>query len=590
MMGGEIRVKSAPGRGSTFSFTADFGLARKRAKKRFAPSYDLRGMKVLVVDDNVTSREILRDMLESFSFEVTLSASAKEGIADLEQAAGGTPFELVIMDWKMPGMDGIEAAGLIKNHPGLSKIPAIIMVTAYGREEIIRQADQAGLDGFLLKPVSASVLFDTIMQAFGKKAPEASRVDKEKDHAAQRLKQIRGARVLLVEDNDINRQVAREILEGGGLNVTTANDGQQAVRAVKENRFDAVLMDVQMPVMDGYTATRKIREWERKAQSSPKKLPADLTGKAKGRVQKTEGKSRRIKDDESKTEYQDQTFSLPIIAMTAHAMAGDEQKSIEAGMNAHINKPIDPDQLYAILEKWIKPAEKQIRAAQPDVSPRHLGPEKLKPAEEDMPDMLPGFDLTSGLKRLQGNRHLYKKLLLDFAVNYSERAFNIRKTIDSGDIDQVRRLAHDLKGVAGNLAAVDLQAAAMELERVLKKEAQAKLPSTEALNIKFADLEKALLQTIAVIQSLKSPEETKTAEPPVESAATIPAERIRRTAARMRNAAEMGDVTELTAIARELKSESDSWAPIAQKLSGLAESFDFDAVIKFAEALEKKAE
>jgi two-component system sensor histidine kinase/response regulator len=585
MMGGEIRVKSEPGRGSTFSFTADFGLARERAKKRFAPSHDLRGMKVLVVDDNVTSREILRDILESFSFEVTLSASAREGIAELEKAAAGTPFALVMMDWKMPGMNGIEAAKLIKNHPGLSKMPVIILVTAYGREEIMRQAEQAGLDGFLLKPVSPSVLFDTIMQAFGKETPEAFRIDRKKDHAAQRLKQIQGAQVLLVEDNDINRQVAKEILESVGLNVTTANDGQEAVSAVKEHRFDAVLMDVQMPVMDGYTATRKIRELQLKAQSSKLKATAP-----KDRSQQSALSLPRRSPAIRATKTGPQSSELPIIAMTAHAMAGDEQKSIEAGMNDHISKPIDPERLYAILEKWIKPAKKRIKAARPDISPRHLRSERLKPAAEDLPETLPGFDLAAGLKRLQGNRRLYRKLLFDFAVDYSQTAFDIRKAIDSGDMDRVNRCVHDLKGVAGNLAAVDLQTAAMELERLLKKGPPESPRPTEALNLKFAELEKAFFQTVAAIQSLKGPEEAKIAEPQVESTAAIPPERVRRAAIRMRKAAEMGDVTELTAIARDLKSESDLLAPIAEKLSGLTENFDFDAVIKFAEALEKKTE
>ena len=243
-------------------------------------------MKVLVVDDNATSRSIFQEMLESFSFEVSVAASGEEGIAELEAANKDKPFELVIIDWKMPGMDGIEASKRIKNHTGLNKIPPIVLVTAYGREEVMQQADQLGLEGFLLKPVNPSMLFDTIMQAFGEAVPETSRVAKRREQEAEALEHIRGANVLLVEDNEINQQVAREILEGAGLNIALANDGQEAVNAVKENNYDAVLMDVQMPVMDGYTATREIR-----------------------------------KDDRFK--------ELPIIAMTAHAMAGDEDKSLK---------------------------------------------------------------------------------------------------------------------------------------------------------------------------------------------------------------------------------------------------------------------
>jgi CheY-like chemotaxis protein len=323
MMGGEIWVESEPGGGSTFIFTANFGLGKERAKKRFTLPQDLRGMKVLVVDDNATSRDILQGMLESFSFEVTLAASAQEGLTELEKASESQSFKLVIMDWKMPGMDGIEASKHIKYHKSLSKIPVIVMVTAYGREDIMKQAEAVGLEGFLLKPASPSILFDAIMQAFGEAVPELSRVAQRKEQEAEALKHIQGAQVLLVEDNEINQQVAKEILEGAilegaGLKVALTNNGQEAVNAVKENEYDAVLMDVQMPVMDGYTATRQIR------------------------------KDKRFKE-------------LPIIAMTAHAMTGDEDKSLQSGMNGHVTKPIDPDQLFSTLQKWIKPRIRRRR-------------------------------------------------------------------------------------------------------------------------------------------------------------------------------------------------------------------------------------
>jgi len=266
-MGGEIWVESEYGRGTTFNFTADFGLGQEKARKRFVVANSLRGMRVLVVDDNATSREILRGLLESFSFEVELAASGKEGITEIENADLTKPFELIIMDWKMPGMNGIEAATRIKQHPGLRKIPAVILVTAYGREEIMQKTEDCGLDGFLIKPVNASLLFDAIMQSFGEKIPETSRLT-QRQKESEALAELKGARILLVEDNEINQQVAQEILEGAGLIVTIADNGQEAVDAVKNDSYDTVLMDVQMPVMDGYAATREIRKWEAESRNA----------------------------------------------------------------------------------------------------------------------------------------------------------------------------------------------------------------------------------------------------------------------------------------------------------------------------------
>jgi PAS domain S-box-containing protein len=262
MMGGEIWVESEYGRGTTFNFTVSLEQSRKQPPKTQTPPGDMRGLSVLVVDDNATSREILQEMLESFSFHVALAASGEEGLAELENASNDRPFELVIMDWKMPGLDGIETAKRIKGHPRLSKIPPIILVTAYGREEIMQQAEAVGLDGFLIKPVSPSILFDAVMLTFGQANSDKKRSVYEKGPEADVLENIYGAHLLLVEDNEINQQVAREILEGAGFQITVAGNGREAVDLVKGNIFDAVLMDIQMPVMDGYEATKRIRKWE----------------------------------------------------------------------------------------------------------------------------------------------------------------------------------------------------------------------------------------------------------------------------------------------------------------------------------------
>ncbi len=542
MMGGKIWVESKPGRGSTFSFTANFFLGKEKAKEHFVPSPDLHGIKVLVVDDNASSRQILEKILESFSFEVTLAASGEEGLAELESTAKDQSYDLVIMDWKMPGMDGIEASKRIKHHKDLGNIPPIILITAYGREEIMQQAEQLGLEGFLLKPVSQSVLFDAIIQAMGHEVRKVSRVDRKKEDRADDLRAIYGARVLLVEDNEINQQVAKEILESAGLNVSLANNGQEGVSAVKENNYDAILMDIQMPVMNGYEATREIR------------------------------KDERFKD-------------LPIIAMTAHAMAGDEDKSLQSGMNGHITKPIDPDQMFATLLKWIQLREGETADRQPEVTLEETALTQKTLAEEELPESLPGFDLKAGLERLRGNKRLYRKLLLDFGTKYAGVAAEIRETLDAKDLKQAHSLIHNLKGLAGNLAATDLQAAAIEIEKLVKGD-QKKVPPVKQLNQKMAELENTLNQALESVQTLGGAAEEKAIEPSDEELAAIPAELVQDLPQRLRDAAEMGDVTALNAIAEEIKARSDACTPLSTRIVQLAEDFNFEGILKLADDLD----
>jgi PAS domain S-box-containing protein len=574
MMGGEIWVESESGQGTTFSFTAKFGLGKETVKKRFEPAPDLRGLKVLVVDDNATSRQILHDILESFSFEVYLAASGEEALEEIASADREKPFELVIMDWKMPGLDGIETSERIKTKVALSKTPAIVLVTAYGREEVMRQADKIGLEGFLLKPVSSSVLFDAIMHALGKEVKSVSRPGRIKDRDDESWKVIQGARVLLVEDNEINQQVAKEILEGAGLVVSIANNGREAVDLVQSSQFEAVLMDVQMPVMDGYEATRKIREWQLKAQSS--KLKATET-----------------EDGNQAPNLKPQTSRLPIIAMTAHAMAGDEQKSLDAGMDGHVTKPIDPNQLFAALQKWIKPVAEQ--AASPKSLPASAGPqvpgtaaqpEPGVPTENELPESLPGFNLAAGLKRLMGNKRLYRKLLIDFGANYSGVAEKVHAALVTGDFKQAHSLIHNLKGLSGNLEATDLQATTVKMEKLVKGQSE-KTVSEKQLEEKFADLEDALNRALAVVQTLGPPAEEKVIEPSVERPAEISAEQLKDVTHRLKAAAEMGDVTQMISIAKDFKSNAHSMAPFCDRIIRLAEDFDFDGIQKCINELDR---
>jgi PAS domain S-box-containing protein len=548
MMDGEIWVESEPGQGSTFSFTAVFGLGREDVRKRFTPKPNLQGMKVLVIDDNPTSRDILRDMLEALSFEVVVAASGREGITEIEKADNVKPFEMVIMDWKMPGMDGIEASRRIKQHAGLSHVPHIVMVTAYGREEVMQKAEKIGLDGFLLKPVSPSVLFDTVMQAYGEELSETSPLTREQNKV-EGYEQLRGAQILLAEDNEINQQVAKEILEGAGLIVSLADDGQQAVKMLKEKPYDVVLMDIQMPVMDGYTATKAIRKWE-------------------------SGMRKKGKEP------------VPIIAMTAHAMAGDEEKSLQAGMNGHVTKPIDPDQLFGELQKWIASSEEPTKDAPADISAPDPSAGKSKPDPQEFPETLPGFELGEGLNRLQGNQRLYRKLLLDFGAKYTGAAAEIRAALDAGDFKQAHSLVHNIKGLAGNLAATELQAAAVEFEKLIKGDRKPPA-SPKQLDAEYKNLETAIQRALKAVHSLGTAPEKIPAAPSKEDIASITPQLAKEAAHLLKEPVEMGDLNQIKSIAEELKSKSSAFEAFSAQCIQLADDFDFEGIAKLIAKLEK---
>jgi len=440
IMGGEIGVDSIPGKGSTFYFTAVFGRAKGKVKKHRAIPNEMEGMRVLIVDDNATSREIMAGYLEVFGFEYTETASGPEAIQELESTPEDNPYRLVLMDWKMPGMDGIEAGKCIKQNKTLKVIPAIIMVSAYGREELMQKSMKLGLDAYLVKPVTQSTLFDNIMFVFGK------------NHENKAVKgtmpaisgHIRGAKLLLVEDNEINQQVARELLENAGVSVTIANNGKESIAALETTSFDGILMDLQMPVMGGIEATQLIR------------------------------KNEKFKD-------------LPIIAMTANAMTGDREKCIDAGMDDYIAKPINLVELFSVLDKW-------IRASNP-VSVAENEKQETVHEEVKIPE-LAGIDVKDGLMRVAGNRKLYRNILLKFRDSQADVVSEVKVALDNDDNETAARIIHTLKGVAGNIGAIDLLEAARELEAGFK---QGKTDSLEAL---LKAVETQLAQVLSTLFAL----------------------------------------------------------------------------------------
>jgi polar amino acid transport system substrate-binding protein len=429
MMGGEIWVESEPGKGSIFIFTARLGIPAKAKKRILEPSKSLKGMKVLVVDDNAASREILKGALESFTLQVTTVTSGEEAITELltnnSNDKGASPYELVLMDWKMPGMNGIETTNKIKNNPDIPHHPTIIMVTAYGREEVKKEADNAGINNFLVKPINHSLLYDTVMETFGNKAEPKPRSIKHGVKKISEIGNISGAKVLLAEDNEINQQVARELLEKAGLRVTIANNGKEAIEKVEGSEFELVFMDVQMPEMNGFEATGCIRKNPRS----------------------------RIRN-------------LPIVAMTAQAMTGDREKCIEAGMDDYITKPIDINELHSVLVKWIKPKDRKIADADTPQKSLQIDEELL---EDDQLPTLPGFDVESSLIRVGGNRKLYKKLLIKFRDDYSNSFHEIKGAIENNNLNDAERYAHTVKGVAGNIGISKLHKIAGDLEAGIRK-------------------------------------------------------------------------------------------------------------------------
>ena len=426
LMGGEIGLVSSPGEGSTFWF--DIRLGRSESHRKRNTSYaailaELKGERILIVDDNADALQSLKSMTESFGFRVTTATSGSEALDILESSVNLRHYPLVLMDMKMPGMDGIETVKIINSNSDLNEITTVIMITAYGREECMLKAEDAGIEAFLVKPVSQSVLFDTIMDAFGHDIPLGSSFDNDYIDIPDNIAAIRGAKILLVEDNELNRQVAVELLESEGFFVCCAENGKAAVEILydseDEQPYDIVLMDLQMPVMDGYTATEILRQ-------------------------------------ESRFD------SLPIISMTADAMTGVSEIVIEVGMNDYVTKPVDPESFFKTLVKWIKPGERKL--------PDDYIPCKNRDDEShQLLEGLKGIDVQSGIERTGGKVDRYIKLLKQFITNQGEACSFIRHYIETDNMEEAIRTAHTLKGVSGTIGATEIYDKSRMIENFLRE-------------------------------------------------------------------------------------------------------------------------
>ena len=438
LMGGEVGVESESGKGSTFWFTARLGIGLVE-KRLLLPAPDLRGRHVLVVDDNANARQVMNEMLEAMSFTVDVVASGSEAIAEIERAdLAREPYELVLMDWHMPSMNGITACHRIQSLP-LAEPPHLVLVTAYGRDEVFHNADDAGITNVLVKPVTASTLFDTAIRVMGTSHAEVRGIDETSTLSPDKMKRIAGARILLVEDNEINQQVAMEYLRLAGLAVDVAENGQIALNMLVDHEYDLILMDMQMPVMDGIAATTELR------------LLPEYAG-------------------------------LPVVAMTANVLEADRERCLLAGMNDFIAKPIEPELLWHTLLKWI-PA--RVLPVQP----------QAKPTVGAFDPEIDGIESGPALRRMLGNAALYFSALRKFCAMQENIITATREALDVGDRVAARRNIHTLKGVGASIGANSLAAEAAILEQCLAED----WPRAE-IDVRLNALEDGLSALIARVK------------------------------------------------------------------------------------------
>lgn len=421
LMGGEIGLDS-DNSGATVWFTTRFGIGTE-TNPPLQPQPLVHNRRVLVVDDNEHAREAMHEMLRSMTFAVAAVASGREALAEITRCANSpTPYELIFLDWQMPDMDGITTACEIRAL-ALNSPPRIILFTAHGRDSLLKVARKAGVEDVLPKPITPSSLFEAVMRVLAtKRIPYESAtvaVPSEAD-----LSHIAGARILLVEDNDLNQAVASEMLANAGFQVDIAQNGAIALSKVEHHDYDLILMDMQMPIMDGLAATRAIRKQQR-------------------------------------------GLEVPIIAMTANALSGDREQCLAAGMNDHVAKPIDPPVLWAKLQRWLE--ARQALSPQPEAIAITAAPTLVAADLEALRD-IPGFDLTLGLQQVLGQEKLYRALLQKFSANAQSFSNQLQSALVAEDWELAERLAHTLKGSSAQIGAYLLRDQAEQLEQAIHEQ------------------------------------------------------------------------------------------------------------------------
>ena len=535
-LGGDVGVESVPEKGSTFWYTARVGRAHTGSFLPAVLASDLRGMRTLVVDDHEHARIVLVALLEEMGVRAE-SVDSGERALDLIVTAdhNNDPYAFVFLDWKMPGMNGIEVAERLRTL-ALTKPPIPVMVTAFGRDDIAEKARAVGIHGILTKPVNASMVFDCVVrQLDSSTAVRTDRLSVEDDPLAS-LQTLAGARVLLVEDNELNQEVATALLEQAGLVVDVADNGAIAVEAVQKQAYDVVLMDMHMPVMDGLTATRTIRA---------------------------------IHGFEH----------LPIIAMTANVMQGDREKCMEAGMNAHLAKPIEYAALASTLLTFVAyranaDASSSTRRDAGDTPRSRTTDSTSDDQKQQIIDAarVAGLDVDTALRRLLGDQNLYASMLRRFVERHRTFERDVRAAINDADWSTAERLAHTLKGLAASMGATPLAEDATTLESLIRAQS-APLAMSAQLQTVQRTLDATLAPLLAVCESNNAAQDTSDAEP-IDLAA------VNQVLARLRALLSDSDAEAVELFQAHRTLLQIACADRFEALNAAADAFDFDLMLE----------
>jgi CheY-like chemotaxis protein len=454
LMGGEVGATSQLGHGSMFWFTARLQESEVRVTRKI--STQLRGSRALVADDSSDARAVISNILVNLGLRVSTAAGGEAAVAAIETADGqGDPFDVLIIDWRMPDLDGMETARRV-TELNLSRPPTYVMVSAFDDPDLKTRATQLGFSSVLAKPVTASTLHDSLsamVEGRAQHRPSST----EASTAERALRQEhRGKRLLLADDNSVNREMTLELLRGVGLRVDIATNGVEAVKMAMRQEYDLVLMDMQMPEMDGLEATRTIRA-----------LPAwDRT---------------------------------PIIAMTANAFGEDRSACLAAGMNDHLGKPAAPGDLFALLLNWLsRPGTPAASSAGPDKPDKSPEPNANQHIEQDA---LPSVDVPRLLAQVKQDTAFFRHLLRVAATEHRDDAAHLIDSAARGDFNTAFKIAHHIKGTAGEIEATTLFARASSAEALWRRGELVDTPQLEALTGSLTELLREIDRFLAPMPS-----------------------------------------------------------------------------------------